>query len=61
MSDETKKPSGPDWKVNPELFDDYDIREERKPTPESEAYYQSLMAMTGGLDDDDESVTTDHA
>ena len=45
MSDEAKKPSGPDWKVNPELFDDYDIREERKPTPESEAYYQSLMAM----------------
>lgn len=45
MSDEAKKPDGPDPERNPELFDDYDLREERTPTPESEAYYQSLMAM----------------
>ena len=45
MSDEAKKPAGPDPETNPELFDDYDFREERKPTPEGEAYYKSLMAM----------------
>jgi len=53
MSDEAKKPAGPDPELNPELFDDYDVREEREPTPESEEYYKSLMAM-GGLDDDEE-------
>lgn len=31
--------------TTPELFDDYDFREPREATPESEDYYQSLMAM----------------
>jgi hypothetical protein len=43
MNEEAKKPSGPDPNVNPELFDDYDFREERKPTPESEEYYRSMF------------------
>lgn len=39
-----EKPAGPNPDDNPELFDDYDFRDERKATPGSEAYYKSLMA-----------------
>ena len=60
MNEEARNP-GPDPNLNPELFDDYDIREERKPTPESEAYYKSLMARMGEIDNDDKAATRDDA
>ena len=44
MSYEAKKPDGPDPELNPEHFDSYRIRPERKPTPESEAYYEDFFS-----------------
>ena len=47
MTNQPEKPNeteGPDATKNPELFDDYDFRPERKATPESEAYFDDLMS-----------------